>query len=409
MLRRYGMKQTSNPGLTTFFDKFLDKEPLFINKKVMQSNYMPEMILHREKQVQQLANIFAPILRSDKPSNIFIYGKTGTGKTLCTLYTLNQLKEYSVQKKVSFKYIYVNCKLKKVTDTEYRLIAELAKELGKEVPITGLPTQEIYNIFINALEEKNQVVVLVLDEIDSLVKKTGDEILYNITRLNSHLKNSQVSFVGISNDTRFMEDIDPRVKSSLGEEDLIFAPYDAVELKDILEKRAKVAFKESAIASGVLEKCAAYAAREHGDARRALDLLRVAGEVAERSNSEKVNEEHIDKAEEKIEEHRVVEIVSTQPKQSQVVLGSILRITDNGKKIETGEVYEKYKEICSKIGLAPLTQRRVSDLIGELDMLGLINARVVSKGRYGRTREIYTTIPEDLLGKIGLKLDEELF
>ena len=376
----------------------------------MQANYMPGAILHREKQIQQLANIFAPVLRSDKPSNIFIYGKTGTGKTLCTLYTLCQLEEYSKIKNLEFKPIYINCKLKKVTDTEYRLVAEIAKEMGKAVPITGLPTDEVYNIFIKALEEKKQIILLVLDEIDRLVKKTGDEILYNLTRINSQLKNSQIAFIGISNDTRFMEDVDPRVKSSLGEEDLVFPPYNALELKDILEKRAAVAFKKGTISGGVLEKCAAYAAREHGDARRALDLLRVAGEIAERAGAEEVAEEHIDKAEEKIEENRIIEIVSTQPKQSQVVLYSILEIPTNGKKkIETGDVYEKYKEACVKVGQAPLTQRRVSDLIGELDMLGLINAKVISKGRYGRTREIYTTIPGDLLGKIRLKLDEEIF
>lgn len=399
----------SNPKLTNFFDKFLEKEPLFTNKKVMQANYMPDAILHREKQIQQLANIFAPVLRNDKPSNVFIYGKTGTGKTLCTLYTLCQLEDYSKERKLEFKPIYINCKLKKVTDTEYRLVAELAKEMGKAVPITGLPTDEVYNIFIGALEEKKQIVLLVLDEIDRLVKKTGDELLYNLTRINSQLKNSQIAFIGISNDTRFMEDVDPRVKSGLGEEDVVFTPYNAIELKDILKKRAAKAFRKDTVMDGVLEKCAAYAAREHGDARRALDLLRVAGEIAERTGAENVTEEHIDRAEEKIEENRVVEIVSTQPKQSQVVLHSILEMPSNGRKIETGDIYEKYKEVCKKTGQIALTQRRVSDLIGELDMLGLINAKVVSKGRYGRTREIYTTIPEDLLGRIKLKLDEELF
>jgi cell division control protein 6 len=206
---------------------------------------------------------------------------------------------------------------------------------------------------------------------------------------------------------RFIENIDPRVKSSLGEEEVIFPPYDAVELKDILEKRSSMAFRPNALQEGVLEKCAAYAAREHGDARRALDLLRVAGEVAERDSSDKVKGEHIDKAEERIEKDRVLEIVSTQPKQSQLVLYAIL-LTTNGKKMETGEVYDKYKELCLQSGQAPLTQRRVSDLIGELDMLGLINAKVISKGRYGRTREIYVSIQDDMLDKLKSKLQEDL-
>lgn len=394
-------------GLGDFFEQFLQKEPLFIDKKVLQSNYMPETIPHRQAQIENLAQILAPALRKEKPSNLFVYGKTGTGKTLVTRYVLQMLQQTAKQKGIPLRTIYTNCKMKKIADTEYRIMTELARALGKNAPTTGLPTDEVYNLFLSAIDEVEQVVILVLDEIDRLVLKAGDEILYNLTRINSELKHSQVALIGISNDVRFIENIDPRVKSSLGEEEVVFSPYNALELKDILEKRAIVAFKTNAIENGVLEKCAAYAAREHGDARRALDLLRVAGEVAERDNAERISSTHIDKAEEKIERDRVLEIVVAQPKQSQAVFYAIL-LADNGKKMETGEVYNKYKDICVNSGLTPLTQRRVSDLIGELDMLGLINAKVISKGRYGRTREIYVTIPTELLMKIKEKLKDEL-
>jgi len=395
-------------GLTDFFEQFLRKEPLFINKKVLQVNYIPDTILHRKAQMDLLAAILAPALRKEKPSNLFIYGKTGSGKTLTAQYVLSMLEQTAKQKGVPLKSIYVNCKLKKIADTEYRIMTELARAMGREVPATGLPTDEVYNIFLSAVDEQEQTVILVLDEIDRLVARAGDEILYNLTRINSELKHAQLSIIGISNDVRFIENIDPRVKSSLGEEEAIFPPYNASELRDILEKRSGIAFRPNAVGEGVLGKCAAYAAREHGDARRALDLLRVAGEVAEREGSDIVKEEHIDKAEEKIERDRVLEIVAAQPKQSQAVLYATLQLLATKKKIETGEVFEKYKEVCDKSGLTTLTQRRISDLIAELDMLGLINGKVLSKGRYGRTREIYLTIPEDLIEKIRLKLKEEL-
>jgi len=222
----------------------------------------------------------------------------------------------------------------------------------------------------------------------------------------------KLRFVGISNDVRFMEDIDPRVKSSLGEEELIFPPYNALELKDILEKRSILAFKADILEQGVLPKCAAYAAREHGDARRALDLLRVAGEVAERGNSASIDLKHIDLAEEKIERSRIIEIIETQPRQSQIVLYSILLVLEKKSKdeiAETGEVFEAYKEVCKQTGNNILTQRRISDLISELDMLGLINAKLISKGRYGRTREIYITIPNDILERINNALRSQIF
>lgn len=396
-------------GLTDFFEQFLGKQPLFINKKVMQANYIPDIIPHRKAQIELLASILAPALRREKPSNLFIYGKTGTGKTLSVRYVLQMLEQTARQKGTPLKTVYVNCKLKKIADTEYRIMTELARAMGRDVPTTGLPTDEVYNVFLSAVDEQEQIVILVLDEIDRLVAKAGDEILYNLTRINSELKHAQLSIVGISNDVRFIENVDPRVKSSLGEEEAIFPPYNAAELKDILEKRALIAFRPGSLGEGVLEKCAAFAAREHGDARRALELLRVAGEVAERENNDIVKEEHIDKAEEKVERDRVLEIVALQPKQSQAVLhATLVLLSGTKKKIETGEVFEKYKEICAQIGLAVLTQRRISDLIAELDMLGLINAKVLSKGRYGRTREIYLSIPDDLVEKLRLKLKEEL-
>ena len=405
-------KEEPKDELDEFFEDFLDKESLFINKTVLQVKYLPDIILHRTNQMKQLASILAPALKNDKPSNLFIYGKTGTGKTLCMKHTIEKMNQISKQRNIALKIIYLNCKMKKVADTEYRIIAQLAREIGEEVPMTGLPTDEVYNIFINKLESKKQVIIIILDEIDQIVKKSGDEILYTLTRINSELNNAQLTFVGISNDVRFMENIDPRVKSSLGEEELIFPPYNALELKDILERRSALAFKDKVIENGVLQKCAAYAAREHGDARRALDLLRVAGEVAERENCTIVEPKHIDMAEDKIEKSRVLEIIQTQPKQSQIVMYSILHVLDekkSGEFAETGEVFENYKEVCKRTGNNILTQRRISDLISELDMLGIINAKLISKGRYGRTREIYMTIPMDILEKIRATLESELF
>jgi len=394
--------------LSKFFEEYLSKEPLFINKKILQSSYTPENISHRNDQIKQLAKVLAPALRMEKPSNVFIYGKTGSGKTCVSRYVVNEIYETCKKNELNINIYYLNCKMKKVADTEYRLIAELARGFGAVVPATGLPTEEVYKIFIETLENKSQLVILILDEIDQLVRKIGDGILYNLTRLNSELKNCEMSFIGISNDLTFTENLDPRVKSSLSEEELVFPPYNAIQLQDILRDRAKFAFRAGVMEEGVIEKCSAYAAREHGDARRALELLRVAGELAERDNSLKVSIKYIDEAENKIERDRILDIIKTQPKQQQLTTYSILEFYNKGKKIFTGEIYEYYLGLCKQVGLKPLTQRRVSDIIAELDMLGIINAKVVSKGRYGRTREIQVLIPSSNLLKIEEALKEGL-
>ena len=400
-----------NKKVTQILEGYFKKKSIFKDKKVLQSSYTPETIQHRDEQIEAIATILAPSLKLEKPSNLFIYGKTGTGKTLLVKYILEQLGQMALKKKIPLNSFYINCKLKKVADTEYRLIAQLIKENGKEIPITGLPTDEVYKIFFSTIEEKKKNIILVLDEIDHLVRKIGDEVLYNLLRINEELNNSQISLVGISNDLNFIENLDPRIKSSLSEEKLIFPSYNAIQIMDILENRAKFAFVEKSILSGTLEKCSAYAARDHGDARMALELLRVAGEIAERENSQKVKIFHVDKAHEKIEKDWIIEMVLNQPKQYQLVLYSVIEKARNLKsneKIFTGEVYTFYRGLCNKVRLRPLTQRRISDIFNELDMLGAINAKVISKGRYGRTREI--TISPQITANVKLKkvLEEEL-
>ncbi len=387
--------------LGEFFEDFLKKESIFTNKNFLGTSYTPDTILHREDQIKLIADILAPLLKMEKPSNLFVYGKTGTGKTVSVKYTTDQIEKVAAKHNKPIKVCYLNCKLKKIADTEYRLIAHIARMFGKAIPPTGLPTDEVYNIFYKAVDSEKQLVVLVLDEIDQLIKKAGDEILYNLTRINEQLSLSQVCVIGISNDLMFIDNIDPRVKSSLSEEDLVFPPYNAIQIQEILHERAKLSFRPGSIGAGVIEKTAAFAAREHGDARRALDLLRVAGELADREDSSKVEIKHLDDAEGKIERDRVIDIVSTYPKQFQVVLYAImvLRKTQKGA-LFTGEIYEIYKDFCKNVGVSPLTQRRVSDILGELDMLGLINAKVISKGRYGRTREISLAIPQNTIPKV---------
>ena len=395
-------------NLDKIFDSVSDRS-LFKNKQTLQSNYSPESIPHREKQIDHIASILAPSLLGEKTSNLFVYGKTGTGKTLSVQHVANELTKRARDSKV-LRIEYLNCKLKKVADTEYRILAELIHKLGGSVPPTGLPTDQVYLKFLEILEKSEEkLLILILDEVDQAVKKISDNFLYNLTRLNSELNKIQITIVGISNDLRFLDSLDPRVRSSLSEEELIFPPYNALQLQDILKKRSDESFKPGVVGEGVIAKCAAFAAREHGDARRALDLLRVAGEIAERESSSKIKIEHIDKANDKIERDKILDIIETEPKQFQLVLYSILKLMKKTKEnIFTGDIYTYYQELCKDVKIDVLTQRRVSDILAEFDMLGLINARVISKGRQGRTREIKLAIPENILGRCDQILKESL-
>lgn len=381
------------------FGKLLRTDGLFINREVMRHSFMPDILPHREREISEIASVMVPALRGETPSNIFIYGKTGTGKTAVTKFVGGELvkKGKEVGKHVNF--VYINCE---VVDTQYRLLQNITNhfidEWNERIPFTGWPTDEVFTKLLHKIDKIGGVTVIILDEVDKL---KGDEALYNLSRINGQLSNAKVSIVGISNDLKFTEFLDPRVKSSLGEENLIFPPYDAAELQDILHQRVDMALKPDSIDPDVIPLCSALAAQEHGDARRALDLLRMSTEIAERQGATCVTKEFVRLAQNKIEIDRVIEVIKTLPTQSKLILIAIvLREKHESQKgtvgaITTGEVFEIYKDLCKKTRMDCLTQRRVADLISELDMLGIITARVISKGRYGRTREITLSTDAD--------------
>ena len=358
---------------------------LLRNREVLLPDYIPLELPHRSEEIRRLAEVVAPALRGERPNNVFIYGLTGTGKTAVTKYVLRRLQELASQKGAMVQSIYVNVRQR---ETPYKVLADVAEQLGLRVPFTGLSIGELFSRIVKRLSRLEGVYIVVLDEIDFLVRR-GDDVLYDLTRVNEHLQRARVSVIGITNSVRLVDSLDPRVRSSLGEQTLVFSPYNAEQLKDILSQRAAMAFNDGALEEGVIPLCAALAAREHGDARRALDLLRVAAEIAEREGAPKVTEEHVMRARAEIERDKVSDVIRTLPLHSKLVLASVLSATGWGRgEATTGDIYSTYRSVVRSLGLEEVTLRRVSGVLGELDMLGIISGRVVSRGRYGKTRVV---------------------
>ncbi len=385
-----------NPNiLDDVFDNFVKGAKLFKDREVLRHDYLPDKLPHRESQIRLLGGAVAPVLKDARCSNIFIYGKTGTGKTAVTKYVLNHLEAKAKEYGTSVRFCYVNCRM---TSTEYRIFANLSQSVGLMIPFTGLSVGEVFDRFRAGLDATKTLFIVVLDEVDALIKNRGDGLLYELTRINETLHKSRVSIIGISNDLRLKEFLDPRVFSSLSEEEMIFSPYDASELRNILFERSKISFNEGSLSEAALNVCSALAAAEHGDARRALDLLRVAGEVAERQGAQIVTEDHVKEAERNIEHNRVVEALKNLTLHSKLVLLSVYHL--NKSSVTTGEIYDVYNKICGELGAGLLTQRRLGTLVNELDVMGLLNAKVVSMGRYGRTKKIRLEIPRTLIKEV---------
>jgi archaeal cell division control protein 6 len=388
---------------TNVFEKHLDRKQIFKrnNREILRPSYIPDVLPHRQEEINSLASVLVTALKGERPSNILIFGKTGTGKTACVKYIGNEIKKADGENsKVTF--IYMNCE---IVDTPYGVMQNIGNQFiqnfTQRIPFTGLSIMQVYNLLRDKLDEQDQVIIIALDEIDKLVYKSGDDVLYYLSKINDDLRNARVSIIGISNDLLFTDMLDSRVRSRMEGEKMVFPPYNAEQLRDILNQRALLSFDDTVLESAVIPLCAALAAQEHGDARRALDLLRIAAEIAERENCEKVTELHVYKAKNKMELDCVSEAIRTLPSQSKLVLMCVIVLNEGGlERLTTGDVYEKYKDLSRIVGLSVLTQRRITDLLSELDMMGIIHAKVRSFGRGGRTKEIDLSVPPHEIKKV---------
>ena len=390
----------------SIFIQYVQKRKQLIkNKKVLQTTYLPEQLPHRKEQIDRIVSIISIALNGEKPSNIIVYGKTGTGKTAVLNYIGKELRKADPAIEKCF-YLYVNCE---VVDTAYGILYNIASQFIKDfkIPFTGWSFEKLYEELYTAIEDQNRVFVIVLDEVDHMITKKGDAILYYLAKINEHLSKSKVSLVGISNNMKFLELLEPKARSRLGGESMIFPPYSREQLQDILQKRAIEAFDDGILEDTVIPLCAITAAKNEGDARMAIDLLRTAADIAERNGDSTITEAHVKSAKNSMDMNVVEEAIKTLTVQSKCVLLSIVKNTESDNRtMITGDVYIVYKEIVDILGFSPLTQRRITDLISELDMMGLINASIRSFGRAGRTKEITLEIPKDIVNRFK---DDPLF
>jgi len=378
------------------FEEILGQESLFTDRKAFDHAFEPARLPHREHELDSLVRNLVDALNGHIPSNMLLYGVPGSGKTVVTRYVLSQLREKGLEMGQSVHTYEINCRN---VDTKYRVVQTIATQLAQRgdapVPFTGWPTDRVLDTLVSRMSRVGGVHIIVLDEVDNLVDKGGDDLLYALTSLNTLLNKGRCSIIGISNDLHFTQHLDPRVSSRLSQEDIVFHPYVATEIQNILNERAEMGIKVGVLDDGVIKLCSALAAQEHGDARRALDLLRISVQKAEQRSQNRVDTKHVRLAQSQLEYDQVTPVIKTLPLHQKLVLFSICLNEENGlRNISTGEVYRTYAEACSKIVTEPLTTRRVSSLLNELDTMGLIMARNVSKGRGGRSKQVNSAIPK---------------
>ena len=378
------------------FNKALTGPKIFKDKSVLLHTYIPEKLPFREKQISHLAHIFSSLIKFEKGSNVFIYGKPGTGKTAVIKYVIRKLNEFLIKHDHKINISYVNCR---IAGTEYRVVVNIARDVSLNLPFTGLSVEEALSRFFKKIVHDNIPFLLVLDEIDSLVMRYGDKILYALTRFGSEYPGIPYIIVGISNNLRFKEYLDPRVLSSLSEEEIVFKPYNSAELEVIINDRIPIAFYPGVVEKSAVKLIAALSGAEHGDARKALDILRVSGEIAEFRGDNKITEEHVREAYSNIDKERILEATRTLPLHSRIILAALLSFEDTF--VKSTLLYMKYMKIAKTVADNVLSYRRFQGLVSELAMLGLIEKKIYNYGRRGgRVSQIKFSVPRSEIKNI---------
>jgi len=386
-------------------------QSLIKNRDVLHFTYTPNRILHRDKQQEMVTQSLIPIYQKSIPSNLLVYGKPGTGKTLVIKKVLNQIQNRLDKNSYPIKLAYTNAKHE---STLYGLLLSLGRQLGLQekktdndklwLPGTGLAISEVFNRILYIIEKRKINTIFVIDEIDylaELVSKTGKDILYSITRANERLQNGSLSLIGISNDLTFKERLDPRVISSLSEEEIVFPNYVTNEITEILKDRINIAFENDVVSSGALNLCASMACGEHGDARRAIKLLDVAAKTAELKQDKIITDEHIRLASQRVEVDKESQQLNAFSLHEKLLVITIMK----SPNISTGDVYSGYKSLCKITHQNTLTQRRITQMLNEIELSGLITGKMIHQGIHGNTKKFNLTVMPDLV-KNTLKSDE---
>lgn len=380
---------------------------VFDDAMVLDEEYQPDKIRERDEELEQYRQALQPIIDNRPLSNIFVYGKTGTGKTVATRYMLDHLQEDAEHyDDVNLSITWVGCEN---LSSSYQVAVALVNELRTpedQISTTGHSQQAVFNMLYSELDNIGGTVLIVLDEIDNI--GSDDDILYGLprARANGYIENARPLVIGISNDFQFKDNLSPKVRDTLCEAEILFPPYDATELNSILYPRAEKAFYDDILEDDVVPLCSAFAAQDTGSARQALRLLYLAGKRVADNGEMNVSGDHVRGAKEELHQSKVIEGMQKLTTQGHAVLLTLASHTaKNETPVRTRALYDRYKTITEKIDADTIVERRVRAHLSDLTMLGLVTVYERNEGlNAGRYHEYELSVQIENVLEV---LDEE--
>lgn len=387
------------------FRDILSERSVFFNRDALSPHFLPDKIIHREKEIERIMRSITPIFHGKRPRNIFLYGKTGTGKTSSVKYVMKRFVELPSTGVIN----YINCRM---YNTRYKMLQKISTDTVGFAK-SGFSPSVFYEKILDWIEASNRYLVIVLDEIDMV--KDLNELVYTLTRANDDLKHGGISMIGISNKISFKHQLDSRSKSALLENEIVFPPYDSDQLREILQQRVQIGFNENTCNASAVSLASAIAARETGDARYALKLLLYAGEIADERKDGEITHVHVELARKNVEEDIVMEAIVTLPEHQQLVLYALSTLYTRGSKYSkltsepdnmfmSGELYEVYSEVCKGSGREHRSSRWCKEYVRELEALGLLQTVESGKGIRGHSTLVKLAYPPEKIKETVEKL-----
>ncbi|SHH66106.1 Cdc6/Cdc18 family protein [Halobaculum gomorrense] len=358
--------------------------------------YQPETLPEREAELNDLHSTLEPAAQGYDPINAFVYGPTGQGKTVGIGLKTTQLQQYADKHDKDVCVVHVRCK---GMEKSYHVMTHLIKALrekqygpGEELP-SGHPKKTLFEMIISELEAIGGTVIVILDEIDAI--GNDDYVLYELSRANP--EDVRLSLIGITNDYRFRDNLNADVRSSLGEDEIEFAPYDANQLRNILARRAAGGLRDTSfsdpdnpfetlesdvLAEDAIPLASAYAAQDSGDAREAIKLMFRACRFADDAGEAAVTAEHVQEAHEYLERAAVERGIRSLPMQRALALLTVTQATITGTKAaETKDLHDIYEVFCNDVDADAISERRFRDKLNDLADSGILTKETRGRGQ----------------------------
>ena len=386
---------------------------IFAAKEVLSEDYQPTQILERDEEIDEYRHALQDVLFGRTPQNIMLYGRAGLGKTAVTTYMMEALRdEVATRPDADELFVHeLNCNGKTVYAVVRTLVNELLPKPASDFPKRGLSTADAFDELYTQLDRRGGTHLVVFDEIDHL--GDVDTLLYELPRARSigHITNSKVGIIGISNNYTFRQGLSPKVRDTLMEAEISFSPYDASELRTILADRTDRAFVDGVCDDSAVARAAAIAAKDRGNARQAIDLLRVGGEVAKKQGDDRVDDSHIVEAQELVQRGRLRNRIRDQTQHAQLLLETLAYLEQREKTpARSKTIKTRYESVADSHAVGPLTTlKSIQNHLSDLHMLGFLHRTGQNHGeRGGRYYEYSLDLDPEIVLDIRREIESEL-